>query len=188
MTSHRIPTPSQRRLLRLFALFSTLVGLTLLPAPAHAAENLIKRPGAHPAYKLEVEPHIALSWARPYAGVGRAGFGPGVRFSIPFMHNGPISTINNNLGISFGIDTLFPSGYNFVMAFPVAAQWNFFFTDIISVIAEAGFVGYISSYANTTVFDPDPYIQGGGRFQFGKVGLVVRLGYPGASVGANFQF
>jgi len=30
--------------------------------------------------------------------------------------------------------------------------------------------------------------QGGGRFQFGKVGVLVRVGYPMLSVGANFQF
>ncbi|HXS15854.1 MAG TPA: hypothetical protein VN764_01610, partial [Polyangiaceae bacterium] len=79
---------------------------------AHA-QNLIKRPGAHNHYKFEVEPQFAISWAgsaHHYHGdYYGGGFGPGVRFSIPFMHNGPITTINNNIGINFGINTFFYS-------------------------------------------------------------------------------
>jgi hypothetical protein len=146
------------------------------------ATNVIRRPGAHNHYYLEVEPHLNLY------GYGRntVNFGPGVRFSIPFMHNGPIDTINNNLAISFGIDTYFPDS-GFGVAFPVAAQWNFYFTEIISVLAEAGLVINAGNYAPS--FNVlDPYIQGGGRFQFNKVGVLVRVGYPSFSVGANFQF
>jgi len=146
------------------------------------ATNLIRRPGAHNHYYLEIEPHLNLYGY----GRNRIDVGPGVRFSIPFMHNGPIDSINNNLAITFGIDTYFPSG-SFGVTFPVAAQWNFYFTEIISVLGEVGFVLNAGNFAPTfNVFEP--YIQGGGRFQFNKVGVLVRIGYPSFSVGANFQF
>lgn len=145
------------------------------------AESLIKRPGAHNHYSFELEPHLNF-----YAYNNNAYAGPGVRVSIPFMHNGPISSINNNMAISFGMDMWFPpSGYG--VSIPVAAQWNFYFTDIISVLGEVGVVTNVGSYG-FSVNVLNPYIQGGGRFQFGNVGLLVRLGWPTFSVGANFQF
>jgi hypothetical protein len=100
------------------------------------------------------------------------------------MHNGPIDSINNNIGISFGVDTYFPGGA-FVMHLPAAFQWNFYFTDIISVIGEAGLAFNFGDLPGLWV---DPIFSGGGRFQFDKVGIVVRLGYPDITVGANFQF
>lgn len=146
-----------------------------------SAENLIKQPGAHNRYKVELEPHLSLyygSWTN------RVEAGPGIRVAIPFMHNGPIDTINNNIGVSFGVDTYFPGGA-FVMRLPGAFQWNFYFTDIISVIGEAGLAFNFGDLDGLWV---DPIFQGGGRFQFGKVGVVVRVGYPDITVGANFQF
>ena len=78
---------------------------------------------------------------------------------IPFLDNGPVSTINNNMGIGFGLDWAHFSdnncgyyyggpgfnrfGYCNVSAnsllFPVYVQWNFFFTKVVSVFGEAGF-------------------------------------------------
>src|SRR5262245_61097054 len=59
-----------------------------------SAQSIIKQPGNHPDYSFEIEPHLAFEWARD--GYDE-GIGPGVRFNIPFMHNGPIKTINNNM-------------------------------------------------------------------------------------------
>jgi hypothetical protein len=147
------------------------------------ATNLIRRPGSHNAYSFEIEPHLNVYG---FGSHDNADVGVGVRASIPFMHNGPIRSINNNLAISFGVDTYFPKGA-FGVSLPVAAQWNFYFTEIISVLGEVGIIGNFGNYAPS--FNVlDPYIQGGGRFQFGKVGVLVRIGYPSFSVGANFQF
>jgi len=169
--------------------------LTSQPAQA---ENLIKRPGAHNRYSFEVEPQFAISWAghsHNYSGdYYNSGFGPGVRFSIPFMHNGPISTINNNIGINFGLNTFFYDNHNnnnehpITWTVPVAFQWNFYFTDIISVLGEVGLTTNLVTARTYTQFYVDPLFQGGGRFQFGKVGIIVRIGYPMMTVGANFQF
>lgn len=171
------------------------VAFACAPEVAHA-QNLIKRPGAHNHYSVEVEPQFAISWAghaHRYDDVYYdSGFGPGIRFSIPFMHNGPITNLNNNIGINFGLNTFFYSSrydYNpIVWSMPVAFQWNFYFTDIISVLGEVGFSTNLVTTRDYTDFYADPIFQGGGRFQFGKVGIIVRVGYPMLTVGANFQF
>lgn len=178
--------------------------LAFLSAPTDAsAENLIKRPGAHNRYSFEIEPQLAYRFATPYNngyygwnggyyGYNSDGIGPGVRVNIPFMHNGPIDQINNNIGISFGGALTFHgiNGYSnaAVLNIPVAFQWNFYFTDIISVLGEAGLNTPITFWNGRTRFNVEPLFQGGGRFQFGKVGVIVRVGYPMVSVGANFQF
>jgi hypothetical protein len=177
-----------RWLLRLaVALIAAFACLALSPGEAHA-ENLIKRPGAHNHYKFELEPHLAVWYG--WGNGNDAEVGPGIRASIPFMHNGPIDTINNNIGISFGVQTFFPNDA-FLMSMPVAFQWNFYFTDVISVIGEAGLVTNFATNGGgpgDDNFDLDPLFQGGGRFQWGKIGVVVRVGYPTVSVGCNIQF
>ena len=105
----------------------------------------------------EIEPHLLLQWIQtPW---GNSGFGPGVRFNIPFLDNGPIDTINNNMAIGFGMDwAIFDdvcgwywdyrrnvpvghAGYDctaHALSFPVVLQWNFYLTDVISVFGEPG--------------------------------------------------
>ena len=127
-----------------------------LATPARAV-SVIKRPGLHPDYGVEIEPHLLLQWIQtPW---GNDGFGPGVRFNIPFLDNGPIKTINNNMAIGFGMDwAIFDdvcgwywdyrrnvpvghAGYDctaHALSFPVVLQWNFYLTDVISVFGEPG--------------------------------------------------
>jgi hypothetical protein len=129
----------------------------LTAAPAHAA-GIIKNPGDHPAYSVELEPHGLLAWDNYWW--GGTGLGLGMHAVIPFVDNGPVSTINNNMGIGFGLDWAhfsdngcgwtygrfqrgFGPGYCDVsgntLLFPVYVQWNFFFTKVVSVFGEAGF-------------------------------------------------
>jgi len=166
-----------------FALAAAVTCLVSAPSEAHA-ENLIKRPGAHNRYKFELEPHLGIWYG--WGNRNDADFGPGIRASIPFMHNGPIDTINNNIGISFGLDTYFANDF-VIISSPVAFQWNFYFTDVISVLGEAGLVFNIATEGPDN-FDLDPLFQGGGRFQWGRIGVLVRVGYPSISVGCNIQF
>jgi len=133
-------------------LLSLLLALVaLLAAPRVSAQ--IKQPGAHPNYAFELDPHLLAQYSRlPYGG---DGVGLGLRASIPFMHNGPVPNINNNIGISFGIDwaTFGDDGHcngygnpEFFadtcgateLWFPVTGQWNFFLTKVISVFGEFG--------------------------------------------------
>ena len=87
------------------------------------------------------------------------GIGLGARFTIPFLDNGPIPSINNNMGIGFGFDWVHfedpccgdPGGAwsagslpvrrqceATMLHFPVVLQWNFFLTPMISVFGEPG--------------------------------------------------
>jgi hypothetical protein len=183
-------------------------------SPARA-QSIIRQPGNHPDYAFEIEPHLAFQWANRFG--PDDGFGPGVRFNIPFMHNGPIKTINNNMGITFGLDITFGGG-NYGCGYPydrrygdcdvtefwlpVAMQWNFFLTKVISVFGEPGFAiahrrwsypWYCNGQnqplcdnggANDTTLEP--VLWGGGRFMFSdKVGATVRIGFPMLSAGIN---
>jgi hypothetical protein len=186
------------------------------------ANAQIKSPGAHPHYSVELEPHGILQWAmEPYW--ADEGFGLGMRATIPFFHNGPIKKINNNMGIGFGLDVAFSTDcddrwyyrnwrdWNWALSgwdcstqdwmFPVVMQWNFFFTDIVSVAGEVGLtISYERIHAEGPCNEPDgwcegsdsdvdvePNFWGGGRFLFGEtIGLFARIGTPYISVGATF--
>jgi hypothetical protein len=120
---------------------------------ARAEESIIRHPGDHPNYSVEIEPHVLAAFlALPHGG---DGFGLGGRFTIPLVKNGFVSSINNNVGIGFGLDWVHYSGcyynnyYNgpfpyecptfnaFVI--PVVLQWNFFLSTHWSVFGEPGF-------------------------------------------------
>jgi hypothetical protein len=177
------------------------------------AETIIRQPGNHPPYSVDLEPHFVFSWDDAYWGGG--GFGLGMRATIPFLRNGPISNINNDMGIGFGLDWATHGGcghgwwgpnYNgyydcggYAIYFPVVLQWNFYITDIITVYGEPGFAFRYAHWSYTYNFqnaprtfsdgyvDPLPVMAGGAKFMFGKtIGLNVRAGYPYFSVGASF--
>lgn len=137
---------------------SSLAAVSTLTAAAAHAEGIIKNPGDHPQYAVELEPHGLLQWDNYWW--GGTGFGLGMHAVIPFLDNGPVSTINNNMGIGFGLDWGHFSdngcgwawrGRNigpFVngcdasansLLFPVYVQWNFFLTKVVSVFGEGGF-------------------------------------------------
>lgn len=159
----------------------TTVLLLLGVSPRARADNLIQRPGAHNHYFLELEPHFYVRYGRWANGVG-----PGFRASVPLMHNGPIQTLNNNIAITFGVDVPFVLGHAQI-DIPVAGQWNFHFTDVISAFGEAGLSMSFWTGPGRT-FALDPLFLAGARFQFGIFGFVVRAGYPALTAGVNFQF
>jgi hypothetical protein len=135
-----------------------IAAIALLVAVGFAsqAEAQIKRPGAHPRYSFELEPHLFVQWGdEPY--YSDEGLGVGIRASIPLMHNGPIKSINNSMAIGFGFDwahfgdgCYLPAGFRgqpLISGYdcsandfwlPVVWQWNFFFSDLISAFFEPG--------------------------------------------------
>ena len=146
---------------------SVIIAAQCLLLSRHAwAESIIRQPGNHPVYSVDLEPHVTFGLDdTPYFGGG--GFGLGLRATIPFLRNGPVSTINNDMGIGFGLDWLTRGnscyqGYYYVgqpynyydcsayaLYLPVVLQWNFYITDIITVYGEPGFAirySHISSH------------------------------------------
>ncbi|HEX4337784.1 MAG TPA: hypothetical protein VH062_17865 [Polyangiaceae bacterium] len=136
---------------------SGLTILVMLTTVEARAEGIIKNPGDHPKYDVELEPHALLDWDNYWW--GGAGYGIGMHAVIPFLDNGPVRTINNNMGIGFGLNWSHFSdngcgwavnvrGDRLIGAcnvsanaikLPVYVQWNFFFTKVVGVFGEAGF-------------------------------------------------
>ena len=193
-------------------LSSLALSLAVMVLSANA-EAQIKQPGAHPSYDVELEPHLVLDWGGHPGPDDDDALGLGLRATIPFLDNGPVSKINNNMGIGFGLDwahdgnacnRYFYAGRYYPwdctidrFHFPIVVQWNFWLTPIVSVFGEAGLQIEHDRWSidNALCIDcdssdtgVDPVLWGGGRFLFGKgstVGGVVRIGWPYISLGVG---
>ena len=73
------------------------------------------------------------------------GLGAGVRATIPFLQDGPVPGINNNMGIGLGADYAYRSDNHCTgirsangLTIPVVLQWNFFLLRRLSVFGEVG--------------------------------------------------
>lgn len=177
-------------------------GALCLAAPASAQ---IDRPGAHPDYSVELEPHGLVQWDVEPS--NHTGFGLGLRASIPIIKNGPVQTINNSLAIAFGLDWAHSGkchehagrvsvnydcdANNFEI--PLVLQWNFFFTDIIGLLVELGLdVRYETWENESETYDDDdvevfPQFLVGPRFIVGRnIAIPIRIGFPYLSVGVSF--
>ena len=130
-----------------------LISCAALLGLASVAQAEIGSPGNHLRYSAEIEPHLVVQWNdEPWW--DDDGLGLGLRATIPVIENGPVTSINNSLGIGFGLDWA-----NFDDAcwgpgprprvvgddcsandfwIPVVVQWNFFFSDLISAFPELG--------------------------------------------------
>jgi hypothetical protein len=182
---------------------------------SRGASAQIKQPGAHPDYSLELDPHLVIQHANgPF--YDDEGIGIGLRASIPFVRNGPIPQINNNMGISFGGDIAF-YGTDFGcrnrgndllgddcnatdLWLPVTFQWNFFFTKVVGAFVEPGLAVSYWHFEWIDDCNGNPCDRSasdldlaefvffvGGRFLFGeRVGMTVRIGWPYVSIGATF--
>jgi hypothetical protein len=154
---------------------STAAAVTVLlaSAQARADRGVIKLPGNHPDYVFEAEPHGLIA---PFH-----KFTPGVGFrgTIEIVDNGFISTINNTVGIGFGIDWTRHRTW-----IPVVMQWNFWLSENWSVFGEPGTSMRLDH--DKARFDPFVFYAGG-RFHFSDfVTLTMRVGRPTASVGVSF--
>lgn len=195
---------------QLFFAANVLAAACVTAAPAEA-QSIIKNPGDHPSYDVELEPHFSLGWAHLYRG---NGLGLGARLGLVVVDNGFVSTINNSVAISFGFDWLryndcywydgrFRRGWGCgatFLTFPVTMQWNFWLTPKWSVFGEPGLYVYHGIWDDycppefldcrrptRTALDLAFFV--GGRFHFNEtIALTMRIGYPTASIGASFFF
>jgi hypothetical protein len=188
------------------ALLASLA-LSAWAKPARADTLTIENPGDHPRYVLELEPHAVLGFIEPPGYASGAGFGLGVRASIPIVRNGFVPSINNSVAIGFGVDFAHYGRGDFCrdggplpdcdrsridgfneFYFPVVLQWNFFLSRNWSVFGEPGIALNYHAWEGPRDLDIDPFVFFlGGRFHFSeKITLTMRIGYPAFSVGASF--
>lgn len=161
--------------------FIAAAAVVLLARTASAEDLVIKQPGAHPSYSIEIEPEGIIDFGRNL----KDGPGAGIRLSIPLVHNGFVSSINNSVAITFGVDKD-PLIRNNRFYFPAALQWNFWLATHWTVFGEAGVL--------TQVGDGDPKLYpalfAGGRYHFSEsVALTLRVSapyVPAASIGVSF--
>ncbi len=184
------------------AALAVIAAIAFAPRQAKA-DDTIRRPGDHPSYGVEVEPHVVFGWGGPYA---PGGFGLGGRLSIPVVQNGFVPTINNSIAVSFGLDwvhyeSCFYAGNCSADYFnvPVAMQWNFYVAQRWSVFGEPGAVLYFGSYPDCplqaslcpTARPPTvgvvPALFLGGRYHLSdSTALTIRIGFPAFSLGFSF--
>jgi hypothetical protein len=182
-----------------------------LTTPAHADRLMIRRPGEHPNYVFDAEPHLNIGLIDP-PGVGAGkGIGAGFRGTIELVDNGFVATINNTVGLGFGIDyvehgvddrrppclrydpadpdvCLETGDSTTYLVFPVVMQWNFWLSQQWSVFGEPGAILYVvedGEHDEDLQWDGALYV--GGRWHFADfAALTLRLGYPTFSVGVSF--
>ena len=168
--------------------------VTLVTVPSHA-ESIIKQPGNRTRYSIELEPHLILGWAnigttdpfpRNFDFDRNAGFGPGLRLSIPLVANGFIQTINNNVALGIGLDMAHYGPSSNVLWVPVVMQWNFYVTDVITAFGEPGGALRTASRQGHAQWHIDGVLQAGAKFMLSRnVGLTIRAGYPYFSAGVT---
>jgi hypothetical protein len=183
--------------------------LSAFARPAGADTLRIKYPGEHPDYVFEAEPHLLLGLFKPPGPAAGTGFGAGFRGTIEIVDNGFIGTINNSVGIGFGLDWIHydrhekncnrAAGDSCISVeddddvdyfwIPVVLQWNFWLSDNWSVFGEPGVSLRITEAGDNDVsFDPFN-VWAGGRWHFSDAAaLTMRIGYPTFSVGVSFLF
>jgi len=136
--------------------------------------------------------------------------------AIPVIDNGPVTTINNSLAVAFGLDWAhfgdscdLPgvadddcSANDFW--FPVVAQWNFYFTKVVSAFPELGLAiqhsswdseycrqgngNYVRCDDGGSDTDVELVMWLGVRFQLQDTfALTLRLGTPSLLLGASFN-
>ena len=171
-----------------------IVGVFTLTSQLGQAETIIDQPGNHPKYSVELEPHLILGWANidtndPFPHRidfnNSAGFGPGLRVSIPLLDNGFVKKINNDVALGLGIDWAhYGSADANVFWIPIVMQWNFHLTTVITVFGEPGAAfRYVSAHGNGELH-ADGVLQLGAKFMFSRyTGLTLRAGYPYFSAG-----
>jgi hypothetical protein len=160
--------------------FVFALAVWLVSSSVRAEEAIIKRPGDHPHYAFEAEPHLLLGWREL-----RDGPGVGFRGTIPIVHNGFVSSINNSVGIGFGFD-IDPIRHANRFAVPIVMQWNFWLSTHWSVFGEPGAsILFGEGHGSSRV--GIPVVHAGGRFHITEaVALTMRVGYPDFSIGFSF--
>ena len=199
----RLGTPERRagrrRNLTRCAAATMICGGLLSGAVRASADRLtIRRPKDHPDYVFEAEPHLNIGLIDP-PGVGTGkGIGLGLRGTIELVDNGFVNTINNTVGIGFGLDYVRhgidesqrrcldtapdpadPTEEICIevsdvdtasyLLVPVVMQWNFWLSEQWSVFGEPGGLLYVvDDGGDNTDLQVDVSFYAGGRYHFAE--------------------
>jgi hypothetical protein len=155
--------------------FLLLVFSVLLAGGSARAEEATGRDvGRHPHYVFEAEPHALLGLFEPRP------FGVGFRGTVVLSDAGFIRTVNDTVGLGFGIDWTRETTW-----VPVVMQWNFWVSEHWSVFGEPGVAFRWRDHYHD--LKPDLTLYGGARWLFAPgVSLTMRIGYPAFALGFSF--
>ena len=200
-TTPRSLSRGRRAKLRGLCCTAALASITFGFSMTARAESVIKRPGRHIDYSFEAEPHLLIGvFDPPGPGDGHNGWGLGFRGTVELVDNGFIKSINNTIGLGFGLDwieynyswchrdrnrTWCTDGDQDYLWVPIVMQWNFWLTDKWSVFGEPGAALRLDGPGDDNL---DPFVfYAGGRWHFSEAGsLTLRLGHPTFSIGVSF--
>jgi hypothetical protein len=189
----------------LVALACLVAGVLLGSAGSAEAQ---RRGARHPYYGVELEPHLVWQWTGDEWS-REDGIGVGLRASIPVIEDGPLISFSNNLAVTFGLDWAhFDDECRTAGRWndcdeddfwvPLAVQWNFFITDVISLFPELGLGFRNAVWSNDYFCDRDDDCDDsdlevhlvfylGARFRVGdRIALTMRLGTPSLLFGVSF--
>lgn len=182
------------RLARCLALVAGVFLTTLLATRSGRAESIIKQPSNHHDYLVELEPHGILGLYGFYG----VGLGVGGRVGFNIVNNGFIPSLNDSVAINVGADFVryfgcyggdASCGVSYLF-FPVAMQWNFYFTKEWSAFGEPGLAVWHAFFDNDfglTATSVTPVFNVGGRYHLtDNVTLTARIGWPNITFGASF--
>ena len=97
---------------------------TISVGSASLAQSIIRNPGQHADYAVELEPHFVFGPFDPPGDTIGTGFGAGLRVTIPVVKNGFVPSINNSVGVTFGFDYLhYSNGSGGDIAIGPCAYW-----------------------------------------------------------------
>lgn len=191
---------------------STRSSKLLWLAAAFAALTALSAPGVAEAQRGRVDINTPHTGGRPFQldihggftwwGIGAA---TGVRFGIPIVDNGFVSSINNAVYINFGIDFYWVRSrcgnpgcsywdYGAGLGLPVALHWEFYFNENWSAFVELG----VNIFFHPWFWDNGRFdAYEGGYWFLGAVGgsfhinewflLTLRVGTPYIAFGITFQ-
>jgi hypothetical protein len=112
-----VPIFFQRMNARCIGVCCALATAALLVSESAAAQSTIRRPGDHPDYSVELEPRLLFAPFDPPGERDGSGLGFGLHLTIPIVRNGFIQTINNSVGIGFGVDWVHYDGSDVTLGY-----------------------------------------------------------------------
>ncbi len=144
--------------------------------------------GLH-ASGMDVEAHVIFGYGFERGPGYAGGFGLGLRFGVPIVPRGLLSSVRDSLVLSFGADYIYWAGSSQPSTFwsdseivaPVVLQWNFYLSPSLSVFPEAGVAVGVGGCPGCLLYAL-PDIALGMRVHFdgesGYPALVIRVGFP----------